>query len=47
MVVKLNIEETNNMAEYEAYVTKMEALRELGVKKAKVFGDSTLVTTYA
>ena len=47
LVVKLNIEETNNMAEYEAYVTKMEALRELGVKKAKVFGDSTLVTTYA
>ena len=47
LAVKLNIEETNNMAEYEAYVTKMEALRELGVKKAKVFGDSTLVTTYA
>ncbi|XP_065628435.1 uncharacterized protein LOC136067083 [Quercus suber] len=31
------------MAEYEACITRMEALRELGVKEAKVFGDSTLV----
>ena len=30
------------MAEYEACIAKMEALRELGVKEAEVFGDSTL-----
>ena len=43
LAVKLNFEATNNMAEYEACITEMEALRELGVRKAKVFGDSTLV----
>ena len=31
------------MAEYEASIVGMEALRELRVKEAKVFGDSTLV----
>ena len=31
------------MAEYEACIVGMEALWELGVKKAEVFGDSTLV----
>ena len=31
------------MAKYEACIARMEALRELGVKKAEVFGDSTLV----
>ena len=41
--VKLNFEATNNMAEYEACITGMEALRELGEKEAEVFGDSTLV----
>ena len=30
--IKLNIEATNNMAEYEACIAKMKALRELGVK---------------
>ena len=43
LAVKLNFKATNNMAEYEACIAKMEALRELGVRKAKVFGDSTLV----
>ena len=43
LAVKLNFEATNNMAEYEACIAEMEALRELGVRKAKVFGDSTLV----
>ena len=43
LVVKLNFEATNNMAEYEACITRIEALRELEVKEAEVFGDSTLV----
>ena len=43
LTIKLNFEATNNMAEYKTCITGMEALRELGVKKAKVFGDSTLV----
>ena len=43
LAVKLNFEATNNMAEYEACIAEMEALRELGVRKAKVFGDLTLI----
>ena len=43
LAVKLNFEATNNMAEYETCIAEMEALRELRVKEAKVFGDSTLV----
>ena len=43
LAVKLNIETSNNMAEYEACITGMEALRELEVKEAEVFGDLTLV----
>ena len=43
LAVKLNFEATNNMAEYEACITGMEALRDLGVKEAEVFGDLTLV----
>ena len=43
LAIKLNFEATNNMAEYEACIIGMEALQELGVKKAEVFGDSTLV----
>ena len=31
------------MAEYKACIAEMEALRELEVKEAKVFRDSTLV----
>ena len=42
-VVKLNFEATNNMANYEACIIEMEALWELGVKNATIFGDSTLV----
>ena len=36
-------EATNNMAEYETCIARMEALQEFGVKEAEVFGDSTLV----
>ena len=43
LAIKLNFEATNNMAEYEACIARMEALQELGVKEAEVFGDSTLV----
>ena len=43
LAIKLNFETTNNMAEYEACIAEMEALRESRVKEAKVFGDSTLV----
>ena len=41
--IKLNFEATNNMAEYEAFIAEMEALRELGMKETEVFGDSNLV----
>ena len=47
LVVKLNFETTNNMAKYEAYIAGMEALQELGIMEAKVFGDSTLVIAQA
>ena len=47
LAVKLNFKETNSMAEYEACITGMEALRELRVKEAEVFGDSTLVIAQA
>ena len=41
LVVKLNFETTNNMVEYKACIARMEALRELGLEKVEVFGDST------
>ena len=43
LAVRLKFEVTNNMAEYEACIVEMEALQELRVKEAKVFGDSILV----
>ena len=47
LVVKLNFKATNNMAEYEVCIAKMEALWKLWVKKAEAFGDSTLVIAQA
>ena len=47
MAVKLNFEATNNMAKYEACISRMEAHRELEVKEAEVFEDSTLVIAQA
>ena len=47
LVVKLNFEATNNLAKYEAYIARMKALQELGVKETEVFGDSTLVIAQA
>ena len=47
LAIKMNFEATNNIVEYEACIARMEALRELGVKEAVVFGDSTLVIVQA
>ena len=47
LAIKLNFEATNNMVEYKACIARMEALQELGVKEAKVFGDLTLVIAQA
>ena len=47
LAIKLNFKATNNMVEYEACITRMEALQELGVKEVEVFGDSTLVIAQA
>ena len=47
LAIKLNFEATNNMVGYEACIARMEALQELRVKEAEVFGDSTLVITQA
>ena len=47
LAIKLNFEATNNMAEYEACIARMEAFQELGVKEVEVFGDSTLVIAQA
>ncbi|XP_075640384.1 uncharacterized protein LOC142612149 [Castanea sativa] len=45
LAIKSNFKATNNMAEYEACIAGMEALRESGVKGVEVFRDSTLVIT--
>ena len=47
LAIELNFEATNNMVEYKACLAEMEALRELGVKETKVFGDSNLVIAQA
>ena len=47
LAIKLNFEATNNMAEHEACITRMEALQDLWVKEAEVFRDSTLVIAQA
>ena len=47
LAVKLNFKATNKMAEYEACITGMKALRELVAKEAEIFRDSTLVIAQA
>ena len=47
LAIKLNFKETNSIAEYETCIAGMEALWELGVNEAEVFGDSTLVLAQA
>ena len=40
---KLKLECTNNVAEYEALLLGLHALKYLGAKRVQVFGDSELV----
>ena len=47
LAIKLNFASTNSMAKYEACIAGMEAFRELRVKVAELFGDSTLVINQA
>ena len=45
--VKLNFKATNNMAEYEAFIPEIKAIRKLGAKETEVYRDSTLVIAQA
>ena len=47
LAIKLNFKATYNMAKYEACIVGMEALRELRIKEAEVFGDLTLIIAQA
>ncbi|XP_021827276.1 uncharacterized protein LOC110767920 [Prunus avium] len=40
---KLNFPCTNNVAEYEAFITGLSIAKEMGVKRIKMIGDSNLV----
>ena len=40
---KLTFECTNNVAEYEALLLGLHALKDLGAQRIKVFGDAELV----
>ena len=41
--IKLDFSCTNNEAEYEAYISGLEAALEYGIKNLKVYGDSILI----
>ncbi|XP_057998677.1 uncharacterized protein LOC131177635 [Hevea brasiliensis] len=43
IAVKLKFECTNNVVEYEAYVSGLQATIEMKIKKLEVYGDSTLI----
>ena len=43
VVVKLEFDCTNNMAEYEACINGLQVAIDLGVKNLEVFGDSALI----
>ena len=43
MSFKLDFPCTNNMAEYEAYLTSLAVAHEMGIKHLRVIGDSNLV----
>ena len=47
MSFKLNFPCTNNIAEYEAYLTGLVVVREMGIKHLRVIGDSNLVVCQA
>ena len=43
MAKKLKSEVTNNQAEYEACIFRLESLRDMGAEQITVYGDSMLV----
>ena len=43
LLFKLEFPCSNNMAEYEAYLTRLVTALEMGVKHLRVMGDSNLV----
>jgi hypothetical protein len=43
MVVRLEFKWTNNQAEYEGLLTRLETMIDMGVKDVEAFGDSQLV----
>ena len=47
MSFKLDFPCTNNMAEYEAYLTGLAVAHEMGIKRLRVIGDSNLVVCQA
>ena len=47
MSFKFNFPYTNNIAEYEAYLTGLAVAREMGIKHLRVIGDSNLVVCQA
>ena len=47
MSSKLDFPCTNNMVEYEAYLTGLAVAREMGIKHLQVIGDSNLVVCQA
>ena len=47
MSFKLDFPCTNNMAEYEAYLTSLAMAHEMGIKHLQVIGDSNLVVCQA
>ena len=42
ILVKLNFDVTNNVAEYKACIIKLQAIVEIGVKNIRVYGDLNL-----
>ena len=47
MSFKLDFPYSNNMAEYEAYLTSLAVACEMGIKHLQVIGDSNLVVRQA
>ena len=43
MAKRLDFEVTNNQAEYEALITGLRVVKELGIDSLRVFSDSQLI----
>jgi ribonuclease HI len=43
---KLEFEDTNNVAEYEALVLGLRVAKDMGIKEISVFGDAELIIQY-